>query len=119
LIRLWHGQRCFIPCLSGLFAKSDRLIYFQGMEMRGFPLPCLSFNGFFPDDAACAAYLEHLPGPRVLFAPIAPSGRAIVRAGRPSCCAGRACKKNTSLTVGNGHRSSHTPLSTWFWPLIC
>jgi hypothetical protein len=44
-------------------AKSDRLIYFQGMEMRGFPASLPEFQRVFPDDAACAAYLEHLRWP--------------------------------------------------------
>ena len=98
-------------------AKSDRLIYFQGMEMRGFPASLPEFQRVFPDDAACAAYLEHLRWPAGFVCAHCghqeepyrfPSRSSVVL----RC---RACKKNTSLTVGTVMRSSHTPLSTWFW----
>jgi len=52
-------------------AKSDRLIYFQGMEMRGFPASCLSFNGFSPMTRRARPISNICAGPRVLFAPIA------------------------------------------------
>ena len=87
------------------------------MEIRGFPASLPEFQRVFPDDAACAAYLEHLRWPAGFVCAHCghqeepyrfPSRSSVVL----RC---RACKKNTSLTVGTVMRSSHTPLSTWFW----
>lgn len=87
------------------------------MDTRGFPTSLPEFQRVFPDDAACAVYLEHLRWP---------AGFACSHCGhhedpyRFPCRSSvvlrcRACKKNTSLTADTVMQSSHTPLSTWFW----
>ena len=103
--------------LIRFISKSYRLIYFSGMEIRGFPASLPEFQRVFPDDAACAAYLEHLRWPEGFVCSHCrhreepyrfPSRSSVVL----RC---RTCKKNTSLTAGTVMQSSHTPLSTWFW----
>ncbi len=87
------------------------------MDLRGFPTSLPEFQRVFPDDAACAAYLESIRWP---------DGFICVHCGlqdepyrfdtRSSIvlrCKG--CKKNTSLTAGTVMEKTHTPLSTWFW----
>lgn len=87
------------------------------MDTRGFPTSLPEFQQVFPDDAACAAYLERLRWPDGFACSHCshqeepyrfPSRSSVVL----RC---RACKKNTSLTAGTVMQSSHTPLSTWFW----
>lgn len=87
------------------------------MDTRGFPTSLPEFQRVFPDDSACAAYLEHLRWPEGFVCshcghqeePYRFSSRSSVVL---RC---RSCKKNTSLTAGTVVQSSHTPLSRWFW----
>jgi len=87
------------------------------MDPRGFPTTLPEFQRAFPDDAACARYLEHLRWPDGFICPKCGDGEAPYRfAKRTSVvlrC--RACKANVSLTAGTVMQSSHTPLSVWFW----
>ena len=89
------------------------------MDPRGFPTSIPEFHRIFPDDAACAAYLETLKWPNGFVCP------ACGESGEPyRICSGkavsvvlrcRACKRNASLTAGTVMQDSHTPFSTWFW----
>src|SRR6516165_2583173 len=71
----------------------------------------------FPDDAACARYLEHLRWPNGFTCP------KCVKLGEPYRFAKRssvvlrcrACHANVSLTATTVMKSSRTPLSVWFW----
>lgn len=81
-----------------------------------FPKSLPEFQHLFPDDAACATYLEKTrwcdefacPYCGVLGEPF----RISTRPGVLTC---RACRRQTGLTVGTVMERSHTPLSTWFW----
>jgi hypothetical protein len=87
------------------------------MDIRGFPTSLPEFQRVFPDDEACARYLESIRWPDgfacqkcgVFGEPYRFSTRSSVVL---RC---RSCKANTSLTAGTVMQSSHTPLSTWFW----
>src|SRR3974390_2724387 len=81
-----------------------------------FPQSLPEFQRIFPDDAACAAYLESARWK---------GGFACARCGvvgepfrfeaRPGVLRCRACRKDVSLMAGTVMERSHTPLSTWFW----
>src|SRR5208282_2921172 len=81
-----------------------------------FPKSLPEFQRLFPDDAACAAYLENArwkggfacPRCGVVGAPF----RFEARPGVLRC---RACRKDASLMAGTVMERSHTPLSVWFW----
>jgi len=72
--------------------------------MRGFPLPCLSFNGFSAMTRRARPISNICAGPRVLFAPIAAIRKSPIgsRAGRRSCCAAGLQKEHLA-DRGNGH----------------
>jgi len=87
------------------------------MDPRGFPTTLPEFQHVFPDDAACAKYLEGLRWPDGFACPNCghkdkpyrfPSRTSVVL----RC---RECRRNTSLTASTVMRSTHTPLSVWFW----
>ena len=87
------------------------------MDPRGFPTTLPEFQRVFPDDAACARYLEHLRWPNGFTCP------KCVKVGEPYRFAKRssvvlrcrACHANVSLTATTVMKSSRTPLSVWFW----
>src|SRR5580704_2539410 len=80
-----------------------------------FPTSLPKFQRVFPDDGACARYLEAMRWPDGFSCPTCGhTGEPYRFATRSSVvlrC--RACKKNTSLTAGTVMQSSHMPLSTW------
>jgi hypothetical protein len=90
---------------------------FPTMDIRGFPTSLPEFQRVFPDDAACAAYLESVRWPDGFVCSkcglIGEPYRFQTRSSVVLRC--RGCKTNTSLTAGTVMQSSHTPLSTWFW----
>jgi hypothetical protein len=81
-----------------------------------FPESLPGFQKMFPDDVACARYLEAIrwrdgfkrPKCGVTSEPF----RFAARAGVLRC---RGCKKDIALTAGTVMESTHTPLSVWFW----
>jgi len=81
-----------------------------------FPQSLPEFQRLFPDDAACAAYLEKARWDGGFICPHCQAGgepfRFDNRAGVLRC---RKCLKNTGLMVGTVMERSHTPLSVWFW----
>src|SRR3981081_2134071 len=87
------------------------------MDPRGFPTSLPEFQKVFPDDSACARYLEAIRWPHGFSCPGAGCAggpyRFATRSWGVLRC--RACKKNISLTAGTVMQSSHMPLSTWFW----
>lgn len=87
------------------------------MDPRGFPTTLPEFQRVFPDDAACARYLEHLRWPRgftcMKCGNIGKPYRFAKRRSVVLRC--RACQSNISLMAGTIMQDSHTPLSTWFW----
>ena len=81
-----------------------------------FPRSLPEFQRLFPDDAACAAYLEKARWGDGFGCPhCGAAGEPFHFENRPGVLRCRKCRKNTGLTVGTVMERSHTPLSVWFW----
>ena len=81
-----------------------------------FPESLPGFQRFFPDDAACAAYLEKSRWSDGFACPhCGIVGDPFRFKNRPGVLRCRSCRKNTGLTVGTVMERSHMPLSVWFW----
>lgn len=81
-----------------------------------FPGALPEFQHLFPDEAACAAYLERARWSDSFICPhcgVADEPRHIST--RPKVLRCRHCRRDTSLTAGTVMERTHTPLSTWFW----
>ena len=90
----------------------DVLVY----EDLPFPQSLPEFQRFFPDDAACAAYLEKARWHGGFVCPrCGVVGEPFRFEARPGVVRCRACRKDVSLMAGTVMERSHTPLSTWFW----
>jgi hypothetical protein len=86
------------------------------MDSRGFPTSLPEFQRVFPNDAACADYLEKLRWPEGFTCPKCGVVKEPYRfANRPGVLRCRACMADTSLTAGTVMQNTHTSLSTWFW----
>lgn len=87
------------------------------MDPRGFPTTLPEFQRVFPDDEACAKYLEHLRWPKgftcTKCGTIGEPYRLVKRTSVVLRC--RGCRANVSLTATTVMKSSHKPLSVWFW----
>ena len=74
------------------------------------------FQRLFPDDAACAGYLERARWADGFVCPycgvVAEPFRIATRPGILEC---RTCRRQTGLLVGTVMERSHTPLNIWFW----
>jgi len=81
-----------------------------------FPRSLPEFQRLFPDEAACAAYLERARWSDGFIClrceTVAEPYRYSARPG-VLCC--RACRRETRLTAGTVMERTHTPLSVWFW----
>ncbi len=81
-----------------------------------FPQSLPEFQRLFPDDAACAAYLEKARWDGGFICPHCQAQREPFRF---DTCADvlrcRKCLENTGLTVGTVMERSHAPLRVWFW----
>jgi hypothetical protein len=100
-----------------LVDKARILLLNFPVDLRGFPTSLPEFQKVFPDDAACAKYLESVRWPNGFTCPTCghtdkpyrfPSRSSVVL----RC---RKCRRNASLTASTVMQSTHTPLSTWFW----
>ena len=81
-----------------------------------FPQSLPEFQRLFPDDAACAEYLEKARwGDGFVCPHCGAAGEPFRIATRPGVLVCRKCRRSTGLTVGTIMERSHTPLSTWFW----
>lgn len=81
-----------------------------------FPHSLPDFQRLFPDEAACAAYLERARWREGFVCPhcaVADKPRYIST--RRSVLRCRHCRRDTSLTAGTVMERTHTPLSVWFW----
>ena len=87
------------------------------MDPRGFPTSLPEFQSVFPNEDACAKYLERMRWPNGFTCPKCryrgEPYRFQTRSSVVLRC--RACKSNASLTAGTVMQSTRTPLSTWFW----
>jgi len=70
------------------------------------------FERWFPDDEACAAYLEQVRWPDGFVCPVCGSTEAWRTAGALWMC--RDCGRKTSVTAGTIFHRSRLPLRTWF-----
>jgi transposase-like protein len=74
------------------------------------------FQRLFPDEAACAAYLERARWGDGFTCELCSSpGEPYRFANRPGVLRCRHCNRDTSLTAGTVMQRTHTPLSVWFW----
>ena len=80
----------------------------------GVDYPCTyqEFRSWFPDDAACAAYLAGLRWPDGFHCPVCDGDRAWQTSTQHWKCV--ACGRKTSVTAGTIFHRTRTPLSTWF-----
>ena len=81
-----------------------------------FPKTLPEFQKLFPDDAACASYLEAAKWPQGFRCPwCGVKGDPYRFANRPGVLRCKACRKDAALTADTVMERTHTPLSTWFW----
>jgi transposase-like protein len=81
-----------------------------------FPRGLPEFQRIFPDDAACAAYLEGIrwrDGFVCMWCN--ESGEPYRFANRPHVLRCRKCKRDNRLTAGTIMQDAKMPLSVWFW----
>ena len=87
------------------------------MDPRGFPTTLAEFQRVFPDEVACAKYLEHLRWPHgFTCTKCGNSGEPYRFAKRTSVvlrC--KVCQTNVSLMADTVMKGRHTPLSIGFW----
>jgi ISXO2-like transposase domain/Transposase zinc-ribbon domain len=85
-------------------------------EHLPFPKALPDFQRLFPDDAACARYLEGAKWPRGFTCPKCGVAREPYRfANRPGVLRCKACHRDIALTADSVMEGTHTPLITWFW----
>ena len=74
------------------------------------------FQRLFPDDTACAAYLEKARwGDGFVCPHCQTAGEPFRFTSRPGVLRCRKCRRDTGLTAGTVMERTHTPLSVWFW----
>lgn len=74
------------------------------------------FQRMFPNEVACAAYLERARwGDGFVCEHCGSPGEPYRFANRVGVCRCRHCNRDTSLTAGTVMERTHTPLSVWFW----
>ena len=81
-----------------------------------FPGSLPEFQRLFPNEAACAAYLERARWSDGFICPhCGTPGEPYRYATRPGVLCCRRCRREASLTAGTVMERTHTPLSVWFW----
>jgi transposase-like protein len=88
-------------------------------EHHSFPAAGIDYPGtwreflaWFPDDAACVAFLEYLRWPKGFVCPKCSGTQAWEIARHRWMCA--RCGRKTSATAGTIFDKTRTPLPTWF-----
>jgi transposase-like protein len=85
-------------------------------EELPFPHSLPEFQRLFPDESACAAYLEHARWSNGFICDHCGSiGEPYRFSNRPGVLRCKHCNRDTSLTAGTVMERTHTPLSVWFW----
>ena len=85
-------------------------------EDLSFPRSLPEFQRLFPDDAACAAYLEKARRGDGFVCPHCQTAAEPFRfTSRPGVLRCRKCRRDTGLTAGTVMERSHTSLGVWFW----
>lgn len=88
---------------------------FQRAELP-FPKSLPEMQKMFPDDAACAVYLERIRWGNGFACPKCGVVEEPFRfANRPGVLRCKKCRKDTALTASTVMQGTHTPLSVWFW----
>jgi hypothetical protein len=88
---------------------------FDGDDLP-FPAGFPEFQRLFPDDAACASYLEAIRWPHGFICQWCNEpGEPYRFVNRPHVLRCRSCQKNNRLTAATVMQDSHTALSIWFW----
>ena len=83
---------------------------------QAFPSSLPEFQQMFPDDAACAAYLEQSRWPIGFICQHCEAAGAPFRfENRPGVLRCRNCRRDISLTAGTIMNHTRTPLTVWFW----
>jgi hypothetical protein len=81
-----------------------------------FPTSLPQFQRLFPDDTACAHYLEQIRwGTGFTCAYCHERGEPFRFEARPGVLRCRKCRKDNALTAATVMARTHTPLSVWFW----
>ncbi|MGC1888941.1 MAG: IS1595 family transposase, partial [Stellaceae bacterium] len=87
----------------------------QGGDLP-FPGSLPEFQQLFPDDLACAAYLEAIRWPQGFVCGwCGEAGEPYRFKARPHVLVCRKCKKDNRIMAGTVMQDSHTRLSVWFW----
>lgn len=85
-------------------------------ETLPFPKSLPQFQKLFPDDTACAAYLEKIRWEYGFTCPQCHAqGEPFRFANRPHVLRCRKCRSDISLTANTVMERTRTPLSTWVW----
>ncbi len=85
-------------------------------SLPNFPKTLLEFQRLFPDEAACAAYLEQIRWPEGFGCPACGVfGEPWHVKARPHLLMCRHCQQQVSLTAGTVMHRTKTPLQVWFW----
>ncbi len=84
-------------------------------EYLPFPKSLPQFQKLFPDDTACARWLEGAKWSKGFECPHCFEKGEPVRLETRPVLACRKCRKQTSLTVGTVMERTHSPLTVWFW----
>lgn len=85
-------------------------------EHLPFPKSLPDFQKLFPDNAACALYLEGAKWPKGFTCPWCQVKREPYRfENRPGVLRCKACRKDVALTAGSVMERTHTSLTAWFW----
>jgi len=81
-----------------------------------FPGSLPEFQRLFPDDKACAAYLEKVRWRDGFVCSLCQTAEEPFRfTNRPGVLRCRKCRCDTSLMAGTVMERTHTPLNVWFW----
>lgn len=80
-----------------------------------FPTSLPDFQRMFPDDNACALYLESIRWREGFVCPRCAATAVPTRIAKPGVLRCKGCKRDIALTAGTVMERTHMPLSTWFW----
>ena len=109
-----------VPCLSGLLPQPLDLVLAMDVLTRedlSFPQSLPEFQRLFPDDTACAAYLEKARWNGGFACPrCGVVGEPFRFEARPGVLRCRACRKDTSLTAGTVMERPLPQLMGWMPP---
>jgi ISXO2-like transposase domain/Transposase zinc-ribbon domain len=85
-------------------------------EHLPFPRSLPLFQKLFPDDAACARWLEAAKWPKGFECPQCHERAEPFRfENRPGVLRCKSCRSDVSLKAGSVMEGTHSPLTTWFW----